>query len=75
MSEGSTVDPAASAPGHSPAEDGEPPSNGPTNDSASYGIDTLHRNSSVDVFRTCADPGIYTSAQFCVRFIDTHDMY
>ena len=59
MSEGSTVDPAASAPEHSPAEDGEPPSNGDANDSANYGIDKLHRNSSVDVFRTCADPGIY----------------
>jgi hypothetical protein len=45
------------APAVTSNQEGDPPLKGTNDETAQFGVEKAHRNSSVDVFRTCADPG------------------
>ena len=45
------------APAVTSNQKGDAPLNGTNDETPEFGVEKMHRNSSVDVFRTCADPG------------------
>ena len=45
------------APAVTSNQKGDAPLNGTNDEAPEFGVEKMHRNSSVDVFRTCADPG------------------